>query len=107
MSEEGKQCMGETIEENGWTAEWVPLAPDPYAAPVGVAGYHDRYVVAPNYIEPSRGFLLMDHARRVLCITPKLPTPRRAVRLLAKYGTPLEAVVPSIDAMLRIPDEEV
>ena len=69
-------------------------------------GYHDRYVVAPNYVDPSRGFLLMDDARRVVCIAPTLPTPRLAARLLGKYGTPLEAVVPSIDAMLRIPDEE-
>jgi hypothetical protein len=103
---EGKQCMGETLEENGWNAQWVPFGPGPGTVPAGVAGYHDRYVVAPNNIEPSRGFLLVDDARRVLCIAPKLPTPRRAARLLAKYGTPFEAVVPSIDAMFRIPDEE-
>jgi hypothetical protein len=103
---EGKGCMGETLEENGWNAQWVPFGPGPGAVPVGVAGYHDRYVVAPNYIEPSRGFLLVDDARRVVCIVPTLPTPRRAARLLAKYGTPLEAVVPSIDSMFRIPDEE-
>jgi hypothetical protein len=103
---EGKGCMGETLEENGWNAVWVPFGPSPGAVPVGVAGYHDRYEVVPNYVDPTRGFLLVDTARRVVCIAPTLLTPREVARLLGKYGTPLEAVVPSIDAMLRIPDEE-
>jgi hypothetical protein len=33
--------MGETLEENGWNAVWVPFGPSPGAVPVGVAGYHD------------------------------------------------------------------
>jgi hypothetical protein len=103
---EGKKCVGETLKENEWNAEWVSLAPTPYAAPVGVAGHDDRYVVVPTYFGPSRACLLMDHAQRVMWIAPFLPTPRRAARLLAKYGTPFEVFGPSIESVLRIRDEE-
>lgn len=105
MSEQ-KRCVAEALSENGWAPKWVPLGPTPYAAPVGVAGHNERYFVAPNCIDPSRGYLLIDHAREVMCIAPTLPTVRRAAKLLAKYGTPAEDVGPSIDAMLLIPDEE-
>jgi hypothetical protein len=103
MSEE-MQCMAETLEESGWTAKFMVLGS--YATPVGTAGHNDRYFVGPNYFDLSHGCMLVDHVRRVMCIAPMLPTPRRASQLLAKYGTPLEAVAPSIESMLRIPDED-
>lgn len=103
---EGKKCMGETLKEDGWTAEWVPLGPGPYAAPVGVAGHNDRYVVGPNYVDPSRGYMLMDHARRVMCVVRSLPTPQRAAQLLANHGAPVEDVEGPNGYIPRVPDEE-
>ena len=83
---EGKRCMGETLKERGWTSKYLLISP--YAAPVGVAGHNDRYVIGPNYVDPSRGYMLMDHARQVICVVRTLPTPLRAAQLLARLGRP-------------------
>jgi hypothetical protein len=88
---EGKRCTAETLKEKGWTVTYMGLGP--YAAPVGVAGHNDRYVVGPHYFNPSQGYMLMDHARRMMCVVRALPTPRLAVQLLAKYGGPSQRAV--------------
>jgi hypothetical protein len=72
----GKRCTAEALKEKGWTVKYMGLCP--YAAPVGVTGHNDRYVVGPHYSNSSQGYMLMDHARRVMCVVCTLPTPRLA-----------------------------
>lgn len=103
----GKQCRtAGTLEEKGWTVKYMPLGPTPYVMPVGVAGHNDRYVVSPHF-DPSRGFMLMDFARQVMCVVCSLPTPYWAAEILVRYGAAVEDVEGPLGYIPRVLDEWV
>jgi hypothetical protein len=82
------------LAEIGWTPKYFALDPifPSAVVPVGVAGRNDRYFVGPNYLHPEKGCMIQDHARNVYLIVRDVPTPRKAAKLLAKHGIPVEAV---------------